>query len=146
MVFALVPFLLSILVFFPIMDAGIFGKDLGAGPLPVLGNLLLHLIYGAVLGGLYAVDLETWLDGSEADLRHNRTAETGAAIGMLIGAPIGLLIAWIAAPHVDEITGTPIVALLGTIVGAALGLIIGSFAGIEREGKAWDKSRPQPQR
>lgn len=146
MVFALVPFLLSVFIFFPIMDAGILGKDLGAGPLPVLGNLLLHLTYGAVLGSLYAVDLESWLDGSQADLQHNRTAENGAAIGLVAGAPIGLVIAWIAAPAIEEIAGLPIIALLGTIVGAALGLIIGSFAGIERAAKGWTNRDPHPQR
>jgi len=144
MEFSLVPWLLSIFVFFPIMDAGILGKDLGAGPLPVLGNLLLHLIYGAVLGELYAVDLESWLDGSEADLRVNRTAENGAALGLLIGAPIGLFVAWLIGPSIDDIVGMPIVALLGTLVGAALGLIVGSFVGLERGGKAWDNRSPQP--
>jgi hypothetical protein len=146
MKFAIVPFLLSIVVFFPIMDAGILGKDLGAGPLPVLGNLLLHLIYGAVLGGLYAVDLESWLDGSQADLQANRSAENGAAVGLLAGAPIGLVLSWLASPSLDEIAGLPIIALLGTILGAALGLIIGSFAGIERGAEGWDKHDPHPQR
>ena len=50
MLFSLIPWLLSILVFFPVMHAGIFGRDLHAGPLPVIGNLILHLIFGAVLG------------------------------------------------------------------------------------------------
>jgi hypothetical protein len=139
MIFALVPWLLSIIVFFPIMDAGILGKDLGAGPLPVIGNLLLHLVYGAVLGSLYAVDLESWLDDSDGDRHANRGAESGAAEGLLVGAPIGLIIAWLVAPAIDEIVGLPIVALLGTLVGAALGLIIGSFAGIERGVDRWQK-------
>jgi hypothetical protein len=146
MLFALVPFLLSIFIFFPIMDAGILGRDLGAGPLPVLGNLLLHLIYGAVLGSLYAIDLESWLDGSQSDLEHNRLAESGAAIGLVVGAPIGLLIAWLASPAIDEIAGLPIIALLGTILGAALGLMVGSFAGIEKAGRIWHDRGPQPQR
>jgi hypothetical protein len=138
-VFALVPWVLSIVVFFPIMDAGIFGSDLGAGPLPVLGNLLLHLSYGAVLGSLYAVDLESWLDNTDVDLHANRSAENGAAYGLLIGAPIGLLAAYPVAPSIEETVGLPIVALLGTIVGAALGLLIGSFAGIERGLDNWNK-------
>jgi len=146
MVFSLIPFVLSIFVFFPIMDAGILGKDLGAGPLPVIGNLLLHLIYGAVLGELYAVDLESWLDGSQADLQANREAENGAAIGLVVGAPVGLLAAWLASSSLDEIAGLPIIALLGTILGAALGLIIGSFAGIERGAESWKKRDPHPQR
>jgi len=146
MVFALVPWLLSIVVFFPIMDAGIFGSDLGAGPLPVIGNLLLHLTYGAVLGSLYAVDLESWLDDTDVDLHANRSAEDGAAYGLLIGAPIGLLAAYLIAPSIEEIVGLPIVALLGTLVGAALGLLIGSFAGIERGLDSWQKRDATPQR
>jgi hypothetical protein len=137
MIYALGPWLLSIFVFFPIMGAGVLGSDLGAGPLPVIGNLILHLVYGAVLGSLYAVDLESWLDGSEVDLLYNRAAETYAAIGMVIGAPIGLIAAWLAGPSLDGIAGMPIVALLGSILGAALGLMIGSFAGIEAGAKRW---------
>ena len=67
MIFALIPWLLSIIAFFPILDGGIFGKDLHAGPLPIVGNLVLHLIYGAVLGLTYHVDLDAWLDGSQED-------------------------------------------------------------------------------
>lgn len=145
-VFALVPWILSIVVFFPIMDGGIFGRDLGAGPLPVLGNLLLHLVYGVVLGSLYAVDLESWLDNTEVDRHANRSAQNGAAYGLLIGAPVGLLAAYLIAPSIEEIVGLPIVALLGTLVGAALGLLIGSFAGIERGIDTWQKRDPTPQR
>ena len=48
--FALVPWLLSLIVFLPLMGGGLFGMDLGAGPLPIVGNLVLHLVYGAGLG------------------------------------------------------------------------------------------------
>jgi len=144
MIYSLGPWLLSIIVFFPIMGAGIFGKDLGAGPLPILGNLILHLVYGAVLGSLYAVDLESWLDGSDADLQYNRAAESWAAIGMVVGTPIGLALAWIAGPSLDEVARLPIIALVGAILGAALGLMIGSFAGIEHGAKQWSSDHPEP--
>jgi len=145
MIYALGPWLLSILVFFPIMGAGFLGMDLHAGPLPVIGNLILHLAYGAVLGSVYAVDLESYLDGSEADLRHNRAAEDWAAVGMLIGAPVGLLAAWLLGPSLDEIARLPVIALLGTILGAAIGLMVGSFAGIERGAKLWSANQgPDP--
>jgi hypothetical protein len=121
------------------MDAGILGSDLGAGPLPVIGNFLLHMVYGAVLGSLYAVDLESWLDNTDVDLHANRNAENGAAAGLVIGAPIGLLIAWLVSPALDDLFGLPIIALLGTLIGAALGLLIGSFAGIERGLDRWQK-------
>ena len=139
MVFSLIPFALSVLIFFPIVGAGILGRDLGAGPLPVAGNLILHLLFGAILGSLYAVDLESWLDGSESDLHHNRSAESGAAYGMIIGAQVGLVLAWQVAPSVEQIASLPIIALLGTVLGAALGLLIGSFAGIDVAGKRWSE-------
>src|SRR5215216_2061919 len=58
MQFALVPWLLSLVVFLPLMGGGVLGMDVGAGPLPILGNLLLHLVYGAVLGSAYAESAE----------------------------------------------------------------------------------------
>jgi len=142
MVFALVPFLLSVFVFFPIMCAGVLGKDLGAGPLPVIGNLILHLIYGATLGSLYSVDLERWLDGSHADLAFNRKAEQFAAVGLVVGAPIGLLLAWRAAPSLSDVAGSAVIGLVGTLIGASLGMMIGSFAGLEHAGKHWQEEVP----
>ena len=55
MLFSIIPWFLSLVVFFPIVGAGFFGADLDAGPLPAIGNLILHLIYGAVLGSMYTV-------------------------------------------------------------------------------------------
>ena len=55
MLFSLVPWLLSLIVFFPAVGGGFLGSEVGAGPLPALGNLVLHLIYGAVLGGVFAI-------------------------------------------------------------------------------------------
>ncbi|MDQ3411754.1 MAG: hypothetical protein M3509_06505, partial [Chloroflexota bacterium] len=45
MLFALVPWVLSILLFFPLIGGGVLGLGLMAGPLPILGNLILHLVY-----------------------------------------------------------------------------------------------------
>lgn len=53
MMFSLIPWILSIGVFLPVAGGGLFGLRLGAGPLPILGNLILHLVYGATLGQLY---------------------------------------------------------------------------------------------
>ena len=44
------PWLLSLIIFLPLMGGGLLGMNIGAGPLPILGNLILHLVYGAVLG------------------------------------------------------------------------------------------------
>jgi uncharacterized protein DUF6789 len=51
--FSLIPWVLSLIVFMPLVGGGFFGLALGAGPLPVLGNLVLHVVYGAVLGQVY---------------------------------------------------------------------------------------------
>ena len=59
MQFALVPWLLSLIIFLPLMGGGLLGMNIGAGPLPILGNLILHLVYGAVLGVLTRRRLKT---------------------------------------------------------------------------------------
>src|SRR5437763_14649923 len=51
--FAMVPWLFSLLVFMPIVGGGFLGVGLGAVPLPSLGNLVLHAAYGAVLGTVW---------------------------------------------------------------------------------------------
>src|SRR5436853_5586984 len=48
MQFALLPWLLSLLVFLPVLGGGVLGLALGAGILPALGNLIAHLAYGGV--------------------------------------------------------------------------------------------------
>jgi len=131
MLFSLGPFLLSIIAFFPIMDGGIFGRDIHAGPLPIVGNLILHLIYGAVLGGIYAIDLEAWLDGSAADRSHAEAQQRGAAVGTVAGIAIGLLVGWILGPSLDSIGGRGLIALIGALSGGALGLAGGSLGGAE---------------
>src|SRR5919199_4615134 len=49
--FAMIPWLFSLLVFMPLVGSGLLGIGLGAGPLPILGNLVLHVVYGAAFGG-----------------------------------------------------------------------------------------------
>lgn len=133
MIFSLGPWLLSIVAFFPIMDGGVLGRDIGAGPLPVIGNLVLHLIYGAVLGSLYAVDLEAWLDGSESDRRNAEAQQRGAAFGTLIGLAIGAVAGWIVGPSLDDVAGRGLVTLIAALIIGALGLLVGSLAGSERD-------------
>jgi hypothetical protein len=117
MIFALAPWLLSILVFFPIMHAGLFGRDLHAGPLPVVGNLILHLIYGGVLGWAFSFDLNSRLGDNEIDRLHNHLAERWAVIGLTIGAPAGAIIGWLAGPSMSELAGRAVVALLAAAIG-----------------------------
>jgi MFS family permease len=131
MLFSLGPWLLSIFAFFPIMDGGILGKDIHAGPLPVIGNLILHLVYGAVLGSIYAIDLEAWLDGSEADRNHAEAQQRGAAFGTVAGMVIGLAVGWLLGPSLDDVGSRGLIILIGALTGGALGLAAGSLAGPE---------------
>src|SRR4029453_3635284 len=51
--FSLIPWILSLAVFLPLVGGGLFGDAIGAGPLPAIGNLILHLGYGVTLGLIY---------------------------------------------------------------------------------------------
>ena len=64
MLFALLPWAFSLCVFLPLVGGGFLGFGLGAGPLPIVGNLILHAVYGAVLARLYGPFGEV-VDGEE---------------------------------------------------------------------------------
>jgi len=135
MLFSLGPWLLSIIAFFPIMNGGILGRHIGAGPLPVIGNLVLHLVYGAVLGSVYAIDLEAWLDGSAADRGNAEAQQRGAAVGTVAGMVVGLVAGWIVAPSLDDVGSRWLLTVAAALTGGALGLILGSLAGPEFVGQ-----------
>jgi len=130
--FSLVPWLLSLLVFLPIMGGGLLGLEIGAGPLPILGNLILHMVYGAVLGVAYAEAPEGWLDDTDVDRLNAANAERGAALGVVAGLLGGIVVGWLAAPLFDGLASRSGSTLGIAVVGAAIGLGIGSFAGMSR--------------
>ena len=132
MQFALIPWLLSLVVFLPLMGGGVLGMDVGAGPLPILGNLILHLVYGAVLGISYAEATEDWLDDTDVDRVNAAAAERGAAIGLVAGLVPGLVLGWLIAPAFSDLVGRPATAIGVAFIGAVIGLAIGSFAGMSR--------------
>jgi hypothetical protein len=132
MLFSLLPWLLSIIAFLPILGGGFLGASLKAGPLPVIGNLILHLIYGAVLGSLYSVGVDEWLDDTDDERVNAAAAERGAIIGGLIGAIAGAIIGWLLGPSMSELGGEAMVTLAGALIGAAGGVAVGSFFGMER--------------
>src|SRR5918993_5489570 len=132
MVFSLVPWLLSLVIFLPMMGGGLLGMSIGAGPLPILGNLILHLVYGAVLGSAYAEAAEDWLDDTEVDRVNAAAAERGAAIGLVAGLVPGLILGWLVAPAFDDLVGRPATAIGVAFIGAVIGLAIGSVAGMSR--------------
>ncbi len=130
--FSLVAWLLSIIVFLPIAGGGLFGSELNAGPLPVLGNLILHLIFGAVLGGVYGIAFEIGLDDTEAERANAAAAERGAALGGAAGVLVGLLLGWALAPQIDAESSRGAISLAGALLGAASGVTAGSFLGMGR--------------
>lgn len=137
--YALIPWMLSVVVFFPLAGAGWFGLALGAGPLPFLGNLLLHAVYGITLGLMYGplgdtLPGEEWeADAEEADDMHH--AEAGAAKGIAAGAAFGLLAGAVVAVALPDLNAAPWQAdvvglgLLGSSVGALVGSLLGLPAG-----------------
>jgi len=134
MLFSLVPFLLSLFVFFPVMGAGVLGMDIGAGPLPIIGNLIVHLVYGAVLGWMYGIPLESGIDDTPLERAANEAAERGAARGVPVGAVFGGIAAFLVSPTLDDMTNQLLVVVIGALTGGAVGLLIGSLLGMGQLG------------
>jgi len=135
-IFSLIPWLFSIVVFLPLMDGGFLGIGLHAGPLPVIGNLLLNLAYGVTVGAVYAV--ERWqtesgepTDGGERRIadRSQRASVIGIAFGMVCGGLIGQIGASTLSPGQDPL----LVAVVSAIIGTFIGFMLGSFAGLTPE-------------
>lgn len=131
-IFALPPAVLSLVVFLPLVGGGVFGVRIGAGPLPVIGNIVLHLVYGAVLGGMFVLDgsIDHVGMSDPATQVALRQAEAGAGWGVLLGALLGggatLLVSLVVARHsAANIAGATVG---GAVVGAALGVVFGSMA------------------
>jgi predicted ribosomally synthesized peptide with SipW-like signal peptide len=128
MLFSLVPWLLSLVAFFPAVGGGLFGMDLDAGPLPAIGNLVLHLIFGAILGAVYAIP-EVSTDA--LDTRAARSQKDGTAIGLVVGLTVGLVAgATIAAFSASDVTDGVNFTLAGGGIGVLVGGLVGSFAGV----------------
>jgi len=136
LLFAPAPGILSLVVFLPAMGGGLFGLGLGAGPLPIVGNLLIHLVYGVTLGALYPLENEHVLvdraeeetsDDKRAVLRVERTTAIGIVAGLALGGLAGCLVAVLSSPPQSILVGLTNGVLLGTIAGA----FIGSFTGLQ---------------
>jgi hypothetical protein len=139
--FSFLPWILSIVVLLPLTGGGLLGASLDAGPLPVLGNLVLHLVFGATLGALYGplgdIPADSLArDASSDDLETTRRSELLTAEGILAGLAFGLLASIVAialntAPSVS-VLGIPHAGfVLGTtLIAGAFGGLLGSFAGL----------------
>jgi hypothetical protein len=130
--FAMIPFVLSVIAFLPMMGGGLLGSEIEAGPLPVLGNFVLHLIYGGVLGAVYGLALEDDLDDTESDRANAASAERGAAIGVALGLAVGALAGWAIGPELADLGSRTSTTIGGAMIGGAMGVMAGSLLGLGR--------------
>ena len=148
--FAVLPCMLSIVVLFPVLHAGLFGTDLGGGPLPVLGNIVLHMAYGVTLGTIYALDSFGAADANGHELSANNAAERGAALGFVGGAIVGglggMALGLLSKASTDTAiaTGPFQTFFFGTVLGAVAGLLLGSMRGIGQLSEGGGRGEPRP--
>jgi len=135
-IFSIIPWLFSIIVFLPLMGGGFLGIGMHAGPLPVIGNLILNLIYGIALGFFFAV--EQWQtdsgqleDADEGRIieRSLRVSAIGVAFGLVCGGLLGQIGATTLSPGQDPL----LVAVVAAIIGSFIGFMLGSYAGLTPE-------------
>ncbi len=134
--FAIVPWLFSLIVFLPLVGGGFLGMSLGAGPLPIIGNAILHVVYGAVLGFVYGPLGDSVLDSPRHtatgdDVWAGPSSEIGAARGLVIGLAAGLVVGLLAmVAFSGALHGNPLgVVVPMALVAAAFGGMIGSLSG-----------------
>jgi hypothetical protein len=132
--FALIPWLFSLVIFMPLVGGGVLGFNLGAGPLPIVGNLILHLAYGAVLGMVYG-SAESVFDrplhqARGDDLQSGRLSEVAAARGMVAGLALGVLVGVVGAVVVHQgVSMNPMAMVVAIgLTGAAFGAFVGSLS------------------
>jgi len=112
--------------------AGFFGSKLDAGPLPIVGNLFLHLIYGATLGWMYALPEVSPTPDSVDDARAARLENDGIAVGLLTGLIAGVAVGGALGIVVNSSTFSDTNLLLaGGALGAVVGGMLGAFAGLD---------------
>jgi hypothetical protein len=135
--FALIPWFLSLVIFLPLVGGGVFGLALGAGPLPIIGNLIVHLVYGVSVGAVFAVGVEEraagQADASAASLLANVSAERGLATGLVVCGIAGAVLSALGAVIAHGGSSTIwLAALVGGVFAATAGAVIGSFVGLSR--------------
>src|SRR5205085_11758532 len=125
-----IPWLFSLALFLPLVGGGFLGFALGAGPLPIIGNAILHLVYGATLGMVYGPAGDSVLDGplhaaAGDDILEGPSSEIGAARGLLIGLGVGVVVGLVSVGvlseaqvlHLNPLSLVVPVALIGAAFG-----------------------------
>ena len=137
----MIPALVSLMVVLPLLGGGLFGLALGAGPLPIVGNLLLHGVYGAILGVVYGpmgdLDASTLERPSGTGVgavagSFERTAAVLLIGGLVVGGLAGLIASMAGGGAAQTLVGESSggVILSAALLGAAAGLFVGSFLGL----------------
>src|SRR5215212_2325661 len=110
--FAMLPALVSLVVVLPLLGGGLFGLALGAGPLPAIGNVLLHVVYGAILGVVYGpfgdLDASTLerpfaREGERAGPSYEPVAALALLGGLVVGGVVGLIASLMAGGTASSI-------------------------------------------
>lgn len=134
--FALIPWALSVTVFFPLTGAGFLGYALEAGPLPALGNLVLHMCYGALLGICYGPVGERWgMKPNESQKEQADRAARGGALGLLggvsLGAAFALGMTFVVGPAALHLAALPLswFYMTSLFTFCSLGLLVGLWTG-----------------
>lgn len=143
-IFSILPWILSLVVFFPIVGGGFLGLDLDAGPLPIIGNLILHLAYGVTLGVTYKIPETMGVTKTPETEQGARWEDRGAAAGMVIGLVVGVVIGGILGLIVEgSVINASEFLLAGAAGGVTIGAIIGPMAGLEYQNRHPDQPAPQ---
>jgi hypothetical protein len=139
-IFAMLPALVSLVVVLPLLGGGLFGVAFGAGPLPAIGNILLHAVYGAILGVVYGpfgdrdastLERPAAFDGDAAPRSYEPTAALALLGGLVLGALIGLAVSTMTSGGGTALGDSSSAMILwGGLLGAVAGLFIGSFLGL----------------
>lgn len=143
LLFSFLPWILSLVVFFPIVGAGFLGLGLDAGPLPILGNLILHLVYGGSLGAVYAIPSTAGVGVSAVEQRAARWEDRGLAVGLMSGLVIGLAGgAVLGLIFTGDLFESGEFLLAGTAAGVMAGAILGPIVALDRSSRA-PRSSPE---
>ncbi|MBW3537502.1 MAG: hypothetical protein KY395_07025 [Actinobacteria bacterium] len=139
LLFSLLPWVFSLVVFLPAVGGGFLGLGLGAGPLPILGNLALHLAYGLVLGQVHSpwgqrLLVEEGDVGHGSELLMLARQQRAMAVGLVAGLVLGGLVGWAGSVGMDLWSSPAVAALLGAIAGSIIGTFIASFLGLPGDG------------
>ncbi|HZS88587.1 MAG TPA: hypothetical protein VFE42_14025 [Chloroflexota bacterium] len=132
LIFAIFPCLLSLFVLLPLLNAGFFGLDLGAGPLPGIGVVLLHAVYGAAMGEFYALEKGQSMLGSKGSVQAKAFTiiEGDMTAGIVGGAVLGTVVGVIVV-LAGLGTAQPILTIAGAATeGGIAGFVVGIFIGL----------------